>query len=77
MVERELTFEKRPWGEKRTELAPCFPQMLNFTNNITLSAKNTILVAYKYHLFFYKSQSFEEKKLRFLGQNYLPTQLHK
>ena len=67
MVERELTFEKRPWGEKRTELAPCFPQMLNFTNNITLSATNTILVAYKYHLSFYKCLSLEIK-LHFLGQ---------
>ena len=67
MVERELTFEKRPWGEKRTELAPCFPQMLNFTNNITLSATNTILVAYKYHLFFYKCLSLEIK-LHVLGR---------
>ena len=65
MVERELTFEKRPWGEKRTELAPCFPQMLNFTNNTTPSATNTILVAYKYHLFPYKSQSFEKKNTFF------------
>ena len=67
MVERELTFEKRPWGEKRTELAPCFPQMLNFTNNITLPATNTMLVAYKYHLSFYKGLSLEIK-LHFLGQ---------
>ena len=67
MVERELTFEKRPWGEKRTELAPCFPQMLNFTNNITLSATNTTLVANKYHLFFYKCPSLEIKLL-LLGQ---------
>ena len=62
-----MTFEKRPWGEKRTELAPCFPQMLNFTNNITLSVTNTLLVAYKYHLFFYKCLSLEIK-LHFIGQ---------
>ena len=39
----ELTFEKRPWGVEDRG-GSCFPQILNFTNNITISITNCMVI---------------------------------